>query len=217
MKRIIYSAIFILTFCFFAFGQTQNNPNCPEIKITGPSAVVQPGETMTFTVNVSDVDSDKIEYQWSVDKGTIMEGQGTPVITVNTEGLNETAITATVEIKGLPNGCVTKESESGIVDYICRLPIIHDEFGKLSKNDEKYRLSTVVSELKEKKEFIAYIILYHPANKKSYENRVARIKDFLIRENKISSERVVIINGGEEPEERTRIYLFPAGVEPPTP
>lgn len=214
MREILTASIFVLTFCVYTFAQ---NSNCPTISVTGPSSVVQPGETMTFTVNVSDVDLDKIEYQWSVDKGTIMEGQGTPVIVVETSGLGDTALTATVKIKGLPNECKDSDSETGIVALICSCPIIFDEFGRLHKNDEKARLYMLAAELRERKEFTAYLILYHPANKKSYESRVMRIKDFLIKENKIPSERVVIINGGEEPEERTRIYLIPADAEPPIP
>lgn len=220
MKKAIFTAIFILTFCIFSFGQTQNNPNCPEIKVTGPSSVTSPGETMTFMVNVSDVDLDKIEYQWSVDKGTIIEGQGNPVIVVSTDGLDEATITANVKIKNLPQGCSDSISETGIVAPICILPITLDEFGKLPISDEKARLDAVAVEITARKEeFIAYIILYYPSKKgkKSYENRAARIRKHLIEKRGISSEKVIIISGGDEPEERTRIYLIPAGAIPPTP
>ena len=141
------------------------------------------------------------------------------IINVDTSEILDKPITATVEIYGLPDGCNNSASETGIVAPVCILPLVVDEFGKLSKKDEKARLSALVVEMREKHSDIAYIILYHPIKKgkKSYENRVAQIKNFLIKDNKISVERVVIISGGDEPEERTRIYLIPAGVEPPTP
>ena len=78
---------------------------CPAISVTGPSSVVQPGETMTFTANVSGGSQTDVTYDWSVDKGTIIEGQGTPVITVSTEGLSDTTVTATVLVGGLCEKC----------------------------------------------------------------------------------------------------------------
>ena len=217
MKNLIFIAFLFLTLCPLSFGQ---NLNCPTISVTGPSSSVQPGETMTFTANVgeSDIDLNKLTYQWSVDKGTIIEGQGTPTIIVSTEGLVDATITAIVKVEGLANGCKNLVSEAaGVVIVGCGLPLIFDDFGKLSKNDEKARLDALAGDLMVKKEFIAYIILYHPANKKSYESKVARIKNHLIRVRGVPSEQIVFISGGIEPEERARIYLIPKGLEPPTP
>lgn len=216
MKKFIFIAFLFLTLSPLSFGQ---NLNCPKISVTGPLAAVQSGETMTFTANMdaSDIDFDKITFQWSVDKGTVIEGQGTPTIIVSTEGLVDTTITATVEVKGLTSGCVSSDSETGIVAYICILPEMFDEFGKLPGNDEKVRLDALASNLTARKEFIAYIILYHPANKKSYERKVARIRNYLIRARGVPSEQIVFISGGFEPEERVRIFVIPKGLELPTP
>lgn len=217
MKKIIFVTIFILTFFAFAFGQ---NSNCPAISVTGPAAAVLPGETMMFATNIEENGSDlsKLKYQWSVDKGTIVEGQGKPIISVSTEELFDTAVTATVEIKGLSENCNKSFYKSGTVGSYGD-PMVIDEFGKLSGNDEKARLYMLVLELRKKPEFNAYIIVYYPQKlgKKSYENRVARIRNFLIRDNKIPSDRVKIIPGGDELEERTIIYFLPDDAESPTP
>lgn len=196
MKIAFFTGIFILVFSFTAVGQTQNNSDCPTISVIGPASVIQTGETMTFTANVSGIDSDKIEYQWSVNKGTIIEGLGTTVISVDTTGLDGTTITATVKIKGLPSICSNLVSETAIVAPICILPIALDEFRKLSKNDEKARLYMLVLELQQKGESNALIILYHMPkdNKNTLSKRVERIKDFLIKENKISEERLSLIH-----------------------
>jgi hypothetical protein len=217
MKIVFFTGIFILAFSFIAIGQTQNNSDCPVISITGPESVVQTGETMTFTVNVSGIDSDKIEYQWSVNKGTIIEGLGTSVISVDTSGLDSTTITATVKIKGLPSICSNLVSETAIVAPICILPIALDEFRKLSKNDEKARLYIIVLELQQKGESNALIILYHTPkdNRKTLSKRVERIKNFLVKDNKVPEDRVSIVFGGEEPEERTKIYIVPEGASMP--
>ncbi len=216
MRKILPISIFVLTFCIFSFGQ---NPNCPEIKITGPDSVVRAGETMTFTANVSGVDLNKIEYQWSVDKGTIIEGQGTSLINVSTQGLADRTVTAAIEIKGLASVCPNSESETGIVSIGCGYIPPAEEYGKLSKNDEKARLDALAVEITAIKDVIAYFIIYYPSKKgkKSYENRVARIRNHLIKERGIAPEKVVVIDGGDAAEERTRIYLAPSDATPPIP
>jgi hypothetical protein len=110
--RKLLASIFVLAFSLVGYGQ---NPPCPTIKITGPSSTVLPGESMTITANVEDFDLNKIGYEWSVSNGTIAEGQNTPVIKVDTTGLNQTPITATVKIKPLPVGCADSVSETGVV------------------------------------------------------------------------------------------------------
>lgn len=216
MKKFAFITVSILTFCIFAFGQ---NSNCPQVSVTGPSSAVQPGETMSFTANIegNETDLSKINYQWSVDKGTITEGQGESFVIVNTEGVVDSSITATVEIKGLASGCNKSHTQTGILSRGGDL-IVFDEFEKLPKKDEKARLSALVSKLEDDIETNAFIILYHPSqNKKLYESRVLRLKNFLTKDKRIPAERIFIVLGGHESEERTRIYIVPKGAQLPTP
>jgi hypothetical protein len=48
MKSLLAS-IFVLAFCFAAFGQ---DSLCPTISLTEPQSVTKPGENITFTINV---------------------------------------------------------------------------------------------------------------------------------------------------------------------
>ena len=174
---------------------------------------------MTFTANIEEngFDLSRINYQWSVDKGTIVEGQGEPFILVSTEGLIDTIVTANVEIKGISDDCAKSSTRTGVVSGGGD-PIVFDDFEKLPKKDEKARLSALVSELKDDLETKAFIILYHPSkNKRQYESRVSRLKNFLIRDNKIPAKRIFVVLGGDESEERTRIYIVPKGIELPIP
>ena len=52
------------------------------LSVIGPPAVVQPGRTMTFRAEVTGGDQQNLNYNWSVDKGSIVSGQGTPSIVV---------------------------------------------------------------------------------------------------------------------------------------
>ena len=133
MKKISFTVIFTLVFCFSIFAQTQNSVNCPKIIVTGPLSVVPPGEAMTFTANIKDFDLTKIEYKWTVTGTNILSGQQTSVINVDTRDILDKPITATVEIQGLPQGCNNSASETGIIAPPHPLPTMFDEFGKLSK------------------------------------------------------------------------------------
>jgi hypothetical protein len=79
--------------------------HCPMITIgckdRGPLPV-------TFSVIYSPP-IEKVSFKWTVSEGTIIEGQGTPAITV-TAPAGVKKITATVLIDGFPKGCSNTES-----------------------------------------------------------------------------------------------------------
>jgi hypothetical protein len=186
---------------------------CPTISVTGPADVVQPGETMTFTANVSGGSQDDVTYEWSVSQGTIVEGQGTPMITVDTTGLSDTTIEATVNVGGLCGDCNPNASETGVVAPLPEaIPI--DEFGRLANDDVRARLDAFFTELSNNPNDTGYIINYGPARQVTARERLIRNHIALRR---FDASRIVIVNGGEEPEIRTRLWRVPPGAQPPTP
>lgn len=186
---------------------------CPTISVTGPSAVVQPGETMTFTANVSGGSQDSVTYNWSVDKGTIVEGQGTAVITVSTEGLEDTTVTATVDVGGLCESCPRTDSETGVVAPLPRY-IETDNFGPLANDDVRARLDAYFIELQNNPNDTGYIINYGPSRQVTARERLIRNH---IAFRRFDPSRIVIVNGGDAPEISTRLFRVPPGAEPPTP
>lgn len=188
---------------------------CPTISVTGPSSAVEPGQTMTFTANVSGGSQSDVTYNWTVSAGTIVEGQGTPTITVSTEGLSDTTITATVDIGGsLCEKCPTSDSETGVVASVpVAVPI--DEFGPLANDDVKARLDSFASDLQANPDAQGYIINYGPA--KLVTRREKLIRDYLTTNRGVSASRLIFVQGGAEPEIRTRLFRVPAGAQAPTP
>jgi hypothetical protein len=67
----------------------------------------QAGTIVPFTVSVGG--TEKLTYKWTVDKGRITNGQGTPSINVDTSKVHSKTLTATVEIGGNP-GCPNTSS-----------------------------------------------------------------------------------------------------------
>ena len=81
-------------------------PDCPTVSVTCPSD----RDALQFTATVSpDKPEIKLTYKWTVSRGEIKSGQGTPTITVEAER-NGKGIGATVEVGGLPNNCPNQAS-----------------------------------------------------------------------------------------------------------
>ena len=97
---------------------------CPPVKIKGPSEA-QEGETVTLEAVVSDDEagSDQshsgvgfrlqkrnLDFQWSTDRGKIIEGQRTRLIKLDLKNLAGELVTTTCEVSGFRDGCVTTTS-----------------------------------------------------------------------------------------------------------
>src|SRR5438270_225240 len=75
-------------------------PVCPNVAIYCPD-VQQAGAPITFTASVSGgTPGITPVYNWKISAGTILSGQGTPTITVDTAGLAGQPISAVVEVAG---------------------------------------------------------------------------------------------------------------------
>ncbi len=187
--------------------------NCPDsITVSEPAVAVSEGDNLTFTANVNGGDQDNVTYNWSVDRGTILEGQGTPTITVGTEGLGATTVTATVNVGGLCDACTDNSAEgSGIVSGTPD-PILKDEFGNLANDDVKARLDPFASDLQANPNATGYVVNYGSATQVARREKL--IRDYLVKDRGINARRLVFVKGGVEQVIRTRLWLVPAGADP---
>ncbi len=188
--------------------------NCPTgLTVTGPSGVTNPGDTMNFTASVSG----DVTYSWSVSAGTIVSGQGTPSITVQTSEANAGQnITATVTLGGTDPtcNCVTEGSESAPV-LSKPIATIVDEYGVLSNDDVKARVDNFYIQLNNNPNARGYVINYGtPAQVRRQRAQIVEA----IRFRGYDASRVTFIDGpdnGTGPS--TKFYLVPAGADIPTP
>jgi hypothetical protein len=105
MKKILSLSTAILS---LLFARAQN---CPGIAVESYSYEVAAGDTITFIAGTKGLEVHPT-YNWAISAGTIISGQGTAKILVNTEGLGGMYVTATVELGGLPAKCVSTASSS---------------------------------------------------------------------------------------------------------
>lgn len=88
------------------------------------------------------------------------------------------------------------------------------EFGKLNDSELEERLNEFFIKLYKEQTATGYIINYGRASDVSKRER--KIRDtFRLRH--YDSFRIVIVNGGEEKELKTVLWIVPQGAEPPTP
>jgi hypothetical protein len=73
--------------------------------------VIDEGQSVIFTVKVSGGEPDvEATYKWSVSAGTIVKGQGTDTIEVDTSNLAGQQVEAIVEVGGFPPECQNQAS-----------------------------------------------------------------------------------------------------------
>lgn len=190
---------------------------CPSLSVTGPAGVTNPGDSMTFTANVSGGSQQSVTYNWSVSSGTITSGQGTPSITVATD--NSMAggnVTATVDIGGTdPNcGCPSNASETAPVAPKPEAVLV-DEFGKMPNDDIRGRLDAFFSELSNNPNNQGYIINYGTDREITARERL--ITNHIAFRN-FDRSRITLVRGGDTGEgAKTKLYRIPPGADNPAP
>ncbi len=214
MKQIIFTTILFLVFSFSDFAQSETS-SCPKIDVSG-GGFVKSGEPMSFTVNISeDAKPVNLEYIWTVSKGKIVNGQGSQTITVDTAGLQDTGITATVEIKGLPQNCPNAFSEYSFGDP-APSPLLIDAFGKLPDGQVRAMITNLYLKLGNEPNSQGYISNYGTDKEIAVsERQIQKAIDVL----KFDASRVTIVRGGANPNGGvwTKIYNVPLGADNPQP
>jgi hypothetical protein len=110
MKHII---LFAIAFCIgtAAFAQ---EPACPVVTVSTSSESTPAGQDVSYTANVSGGGGD-YTYNWSISAGSITSGQGTSSITVDSKGMANSSITATLEVGGMSRSCSNTSSATASI------------------------------------------------------------------------------------------------------
>ena len=143
MKCFFFTSAILMFAISTCLAQTEKSA-CPKISIIGPHGLSNPDDRITFVAQVSGTEFN-VKYEWAVDQGTIVDGQGTPAIFV-TGRKGDTNIKATVRIDGLPSGCENSATEmAGIAQPPpwCSM----DSWGTMKPDDERARFDVFFMEL----------------------------------------------------------------------
>jgi hypothetical protein len=192
-------------------------PVCPKVSIICPDNVVV-DQPLTFSSNVSSVSSGVVPiYNWTVSAGTIIEGQGTNSIRVDTTGLAGQTVRATLSMGGYTLDC--SDTCAVQIPVPPLRPRKFDEFPAIARNDEKARLDNFGVELQNDPTASAYVIVYPGRYGKpgDVQKHTARIVDYLVNSRGIDARRIVTLVGGTRDELMVELWISPQGATPPRP
>jgi hypothetical protein len=193
-------------------------PVCPAIEISCPTniAIDQP---LTFTsrysggvpANVTPV------YNWTVSAGTIITGQGTDTITVDTKGLAGQTVRASLSMGGYNLECAA--------DCAVTIPLPKresqkfDDYLNIARNDEKARLDNFGIELQNDPTATGYVIVYPGRTSKRAEvqDQFGRVIDYLVNSRQIDKSRIRTIEGPKREQLSKELWVTPQGATPPNP
>ena len=199
----------------------QATEKCPTVWVDGPTSDVTYGTPIVFTARLTGVNpTARPEFRWEVLAGTLVSGQGTSSVNIDTVGLGGVTVTAKVIVTGISTTCPTEASRSSNVypeGIICALPF--DSYGEIRFEDEEARLDNFVIQLFNEKKAKGYIFVY--AGRRTYEGeaaeRLLRAKQYLVEKRKMSAERIVTVDGGYKEDLETTLIIAPQDAVPPVP
>lgn len=189
-------------------------PICPNVSLSCPEevAIDQP---ITFTANLVGGSGDvNTTFNWTVSAGTIIAGQGTPSITVDTKGLAGQTVKADFSMTGFPTDCAAS--------CVVQIPLPRtvcakfDEFPDLPRNDEKARLDNFAVQLQSDPRATGYVVM-HPGSKgrsKDVQKHSSRIVDYLVNTRGLDGKRIVVVTGSAREELTIELVACPQGASP---
>jgi hypothetical protein len=193
-------------------------PVCPTIEIVCPTniGIDQP---LTFTSRASGgTPSITPVYNWTVSAGTIIEGQGTNTIKVDTSGLAGQTVRASLAMGGY--GSLLCSADCGVSIPVPRIVSRKfDEFPDIQRNDEKARLDNFVIELQNDPTATAYVVIYPGRGSKrgDVQHHATRIVDYMVNSRGIDQHRIVTLVGSARNELFVELWITPQGATPPNP
>jgi hypothetical protein len=174
---------------------------------------------VTFTATIVGAEADaKPAYNWAVSAGTIQSGQGTGSIVVDTTRLpNSSPVTATVDVKGLPESCPASASCTTALMTVI-IEDRFDEYGDIKFENEMARLDNYAVALQNWPQGVGYIIAYggRVGRRGAALKRAERAKRYLTTVRYIPAAQVVIIDGGYH-EDLTLVLKLRGRDAPPPP
>jgi hypothetical protein len=108
-------------------------------------------------------------------------------------------ISVDLEIKGVPPECESRVKRTLRVDPDCAEPTIIDEYGDISFKDERSHLDKLAECLKKRgADSVVYILAYggREACISEADWRANRAKRYLVENQKVPEDRVVVFDGG---------------------
>ncbi len=197
---------------------------CPyPVNISAPVSV-NDGDLITFASDVSYSGTAPLNYTWTISpaEARLVSGAGTPTITVDSTGLGNQRVTATLVVDDGSGDAMCRQRAQASTSITPKTPPPvecrkFDEFQSVAFDDDKARFDNLAIELQNTPDTTAYILIY--AGRVSRMGQAdalgRRTMDYMTTARGVDSRRVVIINGGYRDADFFEIWVCPPGAKPP--
>jgi hypothetical protein len=193
-------------------------PVCPAIEIVCPSTV-EIGQPITFSSRLTGgvPANTNAVYNWTVSAGTIIQGQGTDTIKVDTTGAGGQTVRASLSVGGYNLECAADCSVAVPLPKLVSSRF--DEFPDISRNDEKARLDNYGIALQNDPTSMAYVVVYPGRSGKRGEvqDHANRIVEYLVHSRGLDKSRIVTLVGPARENLFVELWVTPQGATPPNP
>ncbi|HEX8844269.1 MAG TPA: PEGA domain-containing protein [Pyrinomonadaceae bacterium] len=198
---------------------------CPyPVNVSAPSAV-NDGDVITFAADVAYGGSSALNYTWTVSPASarILNGAGTPSITVDTTGLGKQKVQAILVVDDGSGERLCRQTAQAATNVIPLPPPpknkCYDCFPFTAFDDTKARLDNLAIELQNNPTAQGYIIAYAGRGSRAgqADRLIKRAKDYLIQSRGMDPSRLTVINGGYRDTDYFELWVVPQGAEPPQP
>lgn len=174
------------------------------------------GEQVNFVANVGGGDP-KVQpiYNWSISSGTILTGQGTRSIVVDSTGAGSSReIIADILVAGYGYECTNRATGTAKIAPPTNKV---DEFGDLPEKDEIGKLASIITFLAQSPDRVFLIGYAGRTNVRGYASDVLKRMRSHMAKSGVANDRVVVVDGGFREKPAYEIWVVPVGAESPRP
>jgi hypothetical protein len=197
---------------------------CPyPVNLSAP-VTVNEGEVITYTADVSYSGTSALNYTWTISPAAakILSGAGTPTISVDSTGLGNQTVSATLVVND-GSGEAACRQVSHASTSVVRTPLPPREGREFDVccscffDDQKARLDNLAVEMQNDPSASAYIFGYGGRTSRTGEadRLITRARDYLINKRGIDAARIVVVNGGYREENCVEMWIVPRGAPVP--
>lgn len=216
LHRHLFVASFFLVAPIAAFAGIAQK--CPTVWISSSTNEITDGQPLVLTARLTGLSTTaQPEFHWKVSAGSIVLGQGTSQVTVETAGLAGQIVMTRVSIGGIAT-CSIEASHSFSIPPN---PPIGEPFdfgyGRISFEDEKARLDNFAIQLQNEPGARGYIYGYAGRDSRKGETakRLRRAKNYLVGIRRMKPARIVTIDGGHREDFTVILIIVPSGAVAP--
>lgn len=209
--------------CLKIVEETISTP-CPyRFHLEGPDRVDE-GQEVVFTARNDGSAPVPLRYDWRVQNGSIISGQGTPTIRVSSNGMGGKTIDAELDVNDsvYDNRCRQVISVPTDVTPPLTPPekVGCDQFEARSADDDKARFDNCAIQVQNIPDAQLYIVIYPGTDRasvtrNSYDKLSKRTLDYLVKNRGVDPRRIQIFKGSPRTKTSYEIWIVPPGAEPP--